>query len=285
MNLNQKTLEELRKIINGDNTDHYRSGPELVRFFNQLGFSDKYSQGFPSRWAYTDEKLSLINRTSTLDQCVKNTFAVNQFIENIDYLDELIDEFNCYLAFDKWQILRDNDQIYLKKQDKVVIKSPSRPEKLFLENEIKFDLEKVGLNPEIEEIIRKRILEVEQCIKHDAPLAAIFLIGSSLEGVLLGVSAQYPRQFNCAQTAPKFQGKVKPFQDWNLHDLINVAFEIGALREDVKQFSHTLRDFRNYIHPYEQLVSHFTPDVHTVLICRQVLRAAISQISEFRKNN
>ena len=42
--------------------------------------------------------------------------------------------------------------------------------------------------------------------------------------------------------------------------------------------------FRNYIHPYSQMMSHFCPDKQTVLICFQVLKAAISQISEYRKS-
>ena len=34
MKLSKRTLEELRNIINGDNTADYRSGPKLVDFFN-----------------------------------------------------------------------------------------------------------------------------------------------------------------------------------------------------------------------------------------------------------
>jgi hypothetical protein len=49
---------------------------------------------------------------------------------------------------------------------------------------------------------------------------------------------------------------------------------------DVKKFSHALRDFRNYIHPYEQMASRFNPDAHTAQICFQVLRAAISALSK-----
>jgi hypothetical protein len=61
MILSHQALEKLREIINGDNTDRYRSGPKLVEFFNRLGFRDTYGQGFPSRWKYTDEKLKQIN--------------------------------------------------------------------------------------------------------------------------------------------------------------------------------------------------------------------------------
>lgn len=55
-----------------------------------------------------------------------------------------------------------------------------------------------------------------------------------------------------------------------LRDLIN---------EEVRKFSHSLRDFRNYIHPYQQLSSQFSPDKHTAQISVQVLKAAIFQLS------
>jgi hypothetical protein len=48
---------------------------------------------------------------------------------------------------------------------------------------------------------------------------------------------------------------------------------------DVKKFSHGLRDFRNFIHPHEQMASGFTPDQHTAEICFQVLKAALATLA------
>jgi len=64
MNLNQKTLEKLRNLINEETC--YRSGPLLIKFFSTLGFNEQYGQGFPSRWKYTDEHLAQINETPEL---------------------------------------------------------------------------------------------------------------------------------------------------------------------------------------------------------------------------
>ena len=90
MLLNKKTLERLRCIINADGTVDYRSGPKLVEFFNALGFRDSYGRGFPSRWAYTDEKLARINGTPELDKCIKNVFAVINYVGRIQELDDQI---------------------------------------------------------------------------------------------------------------------------------------------------------------------------------------------------
>ena len=104
MHLHKKTLEKLRDLINEET--EYRSGPKLVQFFNELGFNDTYGQGFPSRWMYTDEKLSIINGTPELDNCIRNLFAPVNFIGRIDELDKFISEFNQYLAFDGWKVIR-----------------------------------------------------------------------------------------------------------------------------------------------------------------------------------
>lgn len=64
---------------------------------------------------------------------------------------------------------------------------------------------------------------------------------------------------------------------------IDVAHGLGALKLDVKKFSHELRDFRNYIHPYQQLASKFTTDKHTAEICLQVLKADLADLSGGRK--
>jgi hypothetical protein len=40
-----------------------------------------------------------------------------------------------------------------------------------------------------------------------------------------------------------------------------------------------MREFRNYIHPYEQMKEKFEPDMHSAKICFQVLTAAIENLS------
>ena len=53
-----------------------------------------------------------------------------------------------------------------------------------------------------------------------APLAAVFMCGSVLEGLLLGTARANPQQFNNAAGSPKDQsGKTKPFSNWSLAQL------------------------------------------------------------------
>ena len=288
MQLSKRTLEELRNIINGDGTPDYKKGYQLVEFFNDLGFHDTYGQGFPSRWFYTDEKLQAINGTPELDKCIKKTFEVVNYVGRINQLDAVISNFNQYLAFDKWEVIRDNDTITFKKLDRVIIKNStgesSITENDFLRQTFEVDINQLGLDPIVSGILLARLKEAELCVKGDAPLSAVIMIGSILEGILFGIASSYPQQFNQANCSPKDDsGNVRRFYDWTLNNFIDVASEIGFLKHDVKKFSHVVRDFRNYIHPYSQISSRFTPDKQTALICLQVLKAAINQISDYRK--
>lgn len=129
-------------------------------------------------------------------------------------------------------------------------------------------------------IIESRLNEARKALSAGAYLSVVVLCGSILEAVLLGKAQKAPAAFNSSKVSPKTrEGKVKQFQDWTLSQLIDVASDIGVLKPDVGKFSHGLRDFRNYIHPYQQMVSGFTPDEHTAKVCFQVLKAALASIA------
>ena len=75
MKIARNTLAELVKIVTGDSqVSPYRSGPVLVRLFNEYGANDVYEQGFPSRWKYTEEKLLPLNETSSLRKLINQIF-------------------------------------------------------------------------------------------------------------------------------------------------------------------------------------------------------------------
>ena len=133
-------------------------------------------------------------------------------------------------------------------------------------------------------IIDSRLAEARKALGAGAHLSVIFLCGSVLEAVLLGAAQKEPARFNQASATPKPKdGSMKQFHEWSLAQLIDVSCEVGLLKPDVKKFSHGLRDFRNYIHPYEQMISGFTPDEHTAKLCFQVLKAALASVAGERK--
>ena len=58
MRISERSISALAKIVTGDSQiSPYKSGPVLVRLFNEFGAKDVYGQGFPSRWYYAEEKI------------------------------------------------------------------------------------------------------------------------------------------------------------------------------------------------------------------------------------
>ena len=151
----------------------------------------------------------------------------------------------------------------------------------FLHNEFVIpNIRKLPIEAMAVPIIESRLDEARAAMGAGAYLSTIFLCGSVLEAVLLGAAQNEPARFNRAKSSPKSaNGDVKRLYDWNLAQFIDVASEIGLLKPDVKKFSHGLRDFRNYIHPYQQMLSGFTPDEHTAKVCFQVLKAALASVA------
>lgn len=155
----------------------------------------------------------------------------------------------------------------------------------FLEREFTIpDIPRLPIDASAVPIIESRLAEARTALHAGAHLSVIFLCGSVLEAVLLGAAQKQPARFNQAIASPKaMDGNVKRFHEWNLAQLIDVACELEVLKLDVKKFSHGLRDFRNYIHPYEQMASGFAPDEHTAKVCFQVLKAALASVAGARK--
>lgn len=164
--------------------------------------------------------------------------------------------------------------------------SGSRPpatqedEQDFLEKAFpKVDFSTLSLEPSFVEVLELRWKEVDCCQSANAYLSAVIMTGSLLEAVLLGVASRNPSVFNQSKSTPKDEnGKPRQFHMWSLASLIDVAFETNWIDLDVKKHSHSLRDFRNYIHPFEQKISGFHPTKETLSISMQVFRAAITQI-------
>jgi len=153
----------------------------------------------------------------------------------------------------------------------------------FLKKEFEnISVDKLEIEAPVVDILNKRIEEIKKNLGSNASLSAVIMCGSVLEGILLGTALSKKKKFNKSPSSPKEKntGKVLPFNQWTLSNFIDVAHDIGLLGLDVKKFSHSMRDFRNYIHPYQQMCSKFSPDLDTAKISWQVLQAAITDLKK-----
>ena len=205
---------------------------------------------------------------------------------------ELVFQFNFALTsmLDKRKALAEEIQLglnYLANIQKEEIIDPHfKEETSFLQRDFHLDLDGLKLMPELVPVIYSRIDEIEKGLNAEMPLSVIILSGSTLEGILLNIAKHNQEPFNKAKSSPKDKnGNVKLYSFWKLQDYIDVAFELGYLKVDIKRLSHALGDFRNYIHPNEQIEQKFIPDMHTAEICFHILKVAICQLSEKLSSN
>ncbi|NDV18765.1 hypothetical protein GO013_04945 [Pseudodesulfovibrio sp. JC047] len=199
-------------------------------------------------------------------------------------LDEMLESYeaSCVLNGTKpdTQVLDKSKQIVSRLKG-VYQKENADTKTSFLDKEFEIpNLSKLPIERSLVAIIEMRLDEARTALKAGAHLSVIFLCGSVLEAVLLGKANNEPALYNSCPASPKTQeDKVKRFNEWSLASLIDVSCAVGVIEPDIKKFGHGLRDFRNYIHPYQQMMSGFFPDEHTAKVCFQVLKAALASVA------
>ena len=107
MKLSGRTIRQLAEIVTGDSkVSPYRTGPDLVRLFNEFGGNDVYGQGFPTRWVYAEEKIKAILDTPDLPRLITHVFDPREFIGTDFQSEKAVSHLNTFLKFDKLQILK-----------------------------------------------------------------------------------------------------------------------------------------------------------------------------------
>lgn len=133
--------------------------------------------------------------------------------------------------------------------------------------------------PDLEAIIQDRWLEAQRCQHSGAYLAAVILMGSILEALLLARCSLSPADAYRAPAAPKDKsGKNVAIHEWSLHVLVEVTADRGWIKSDRASFSHTLRQSRNIVHPYEHARTKANFDEATCKMCWQVLNASVDDL-------
>jgi abortive infection Abi-like protein len=82
MNVSARTITAIQRIVTGDEEiSPYRSGPMLVRLFNEYGANDSYGKGFPSRWVYAEDRLRELNGTKALSALLCEILDPREFLD------------------------------------------------------------------------------------------------------------------------------------------------------------------------------------------------------------
>lgn len=110
MRVSEYTLEFLGNFIAGDlEFTPYRTGPQLVKFFNEFGARDVYPSGggFPSRRIYAQDKLRALNGHAELKGVIAAALDPRPFLNlNLDVALAAA-KLNEHLKFDGYEVVQD----------------------------------------------------------------------------------------------------------------------------------------------------------------------------------
>lgn len=108
MKISNRTIQALGKIITGNgNLSPYRSGPELVEFFNDHGGNALYGEGFPSRWKFAEDELKKLNGTNYMKEIIEDALDPRDYIDTPFEVSSAVNHLNSYLKFDRYSVVED----------------------------------------------------------------------------------------------------------------------------------------------------------------------------------
>lgn len=199
----------------------------------------------------------------TLPDLSKRRNSLNSFDGTGYYVDHMVENFDIYAI-----IQSKLDEYFKNDTDDTPIEEVQE-----------FQIEAIKINEgvvsdDLLAVLTSRLEEIRKCIKNEICLSGVIMIGSTLEGLLLGVAKKFSNNFSTASKAPK-----KAFEEWTLCDLINVANELEILRKDRKDLSHLLRQYRNYIHPDREMKEKHHPDKHTLDTSYAILKGVVHDLN------
>jgi len=110
MRISERTISALARVITGDvAVSPYRTGPQLVKFFNELGANDVYGGNFPSRWYYTEDKIRDLNESGSVARAIESALDPRDFLDSEFTAAAAAQYLNDYLKYDGLIIVSHGD--------------------------------------------------------------------------------------------------------------------------------------------------------------------------------
>lgn len=144
------------------------------------------------------------------------------------------------------------------------------------------DFSPLAGNQQMRDILTRRWNECAKCVKADAHLAAIVMMGGLLEALFVARANKMPDKapLTSAANAPrdKATGKTTNYQDWMLDSYIKVGSELKWITESAKDVADKLKEYRNFVHPAKELRYGVTLDLNDSSMFWQVTKALARQL-------
>jgi hypothetical protein len=286
--LDPRTFEGIAELICGDGQPWDRRAWQLPGFFERAGLPDVPDYYGPSRHRWALDRLEEYRDDLEVQANILRRIAdPREYRSDLAQTARATQELNQLLLGEGLRIDHLGMTPRMLSTDSSI--TVLMPESL----QLAVDLRELTSDSLLGELLKERWLEAGRCMDAQAFLAATIILGSLLEGALLGVAKEHrataarspraPRE-PIDRSRPERGTRPAPVEQWKLVNLIEVAHNCGWIDRDVKEFSHSLRRFRNLVHPEEQRKEQERPDWDTCDISRRVVAAALNDLVRWQQS-
>lgn len=138
----------------------------------------------------------------------------------------------------------------------------SEPTPIFQEQDFKF-----VTDPEIRKILARDYEEIQRALVSNCWKSVIILAGSAIEAILLDLLERDPAKARASTKAPREPDLKK----WDLADLIKVSVDLKLVTDGIEKLSNPIREYRNLIHPGNEIRKKLKFDAGEARIAFEVL--------------
>ena len=127
-------------------------------------------------------------------------------------------------------------------------------------------------DPRLRAVLERDSFELQQVFAAGHWKSSMILSGGVIEGILMDLLANRPETFTAAE-APKKNDITR----WTLDELIRVALALSAVNGAVGRLSHSVREYRNLVHPGREIRENLTFGREEATIAVEVLRILVRE--------
>jgi hypothetical protein len=119
----------------------------------------------------------------------------------------------------------------------------------------------------LRDIIERDYSEIQRAYIASCWKSVIILSGGTIEAILTDLLKANEAAAKTAKSAPKNDD----ITQWDLSQLIKVAVELGLVSTSIDKLSHSIREYRNLVHPGNELRNKLRFDAEEARIAIEVL--------------
>lgn len=263
--LDLRTIDRLAELVCDLGGPYQRSVRQLTRLLEAAGWDVEYDGSARMPWL-VEEIRHRNDDPEAIDALLRRVIDPREYDEGMPAASAFVEPLNTLLIADGLEVGHSGHRPFVRRLD-----DPSDTAVLdqvaaqLASPELRATVRSLVNNPAMADILNARLDEVEACRNAGAYLLAVIGTGSFIEGLLHDVLVLRDPD-------------TRKQKNTTLYSLLERAHARGWIQHDALRFGGVVREYRNLVHPREQLENGVAPDGDTVLMCWQPVLAVINDL-------